>query len=120
MANYQAARALMGKGRNAGEGAAFKEQRQEVRGEKWSEGDEYAVPGSRRMDCIGRVVTRPSDREHRESTRAAQAEAQKEVTLATAFSEREGFARSTCARHARKKDWACIDSSDSWLRIIVV
>ena len=30
--------------------------------------DEYAVLGSRRMDCIGRVVTRPSDWEDREST----------------------------------------------------
>jgi len=34
----------------------------------WSEGDEYTVLGSRWMDCIGRVVTRPSDWEHREST----------------------------------------------------
>jgi len=51
MANYQAARALLGKSRNAGEGAAGlskgsragqqrKEGRQEVRGEEWSEGDE--------------------------------------------------------------------------------
>src|SRR4051812_13699964 len=30
--------------------------------------EEYAVLGSRWMDCIGRVVTQPSDWEHREST----------------------------------------------------
>src|SRR5205823_1036584 len=55
MANYQAARALMGKGRNAGEGAAglFKEQREEGRQEVRGEEGET-----------------------------------KEVTLATAFSER--------------------------------
>jgi hypothetical protein len=35
---------------------------------QWSEWDEYAVLGNRRMDCIGRVVTRPSDWEYREST----------------------------------------------------
>ena len=35
---------------------------------EWSEWDEYAVLGNRRMDCIGRVVTRPSDWEYREST----------------------------------------------------
>src|SRR5437899_2157273 len=55
MANYRAARALMGKGRNAGEGAAglFKEQREEGRQEVRGEEGET-----------------------------------KEVTLATAFSER--------------------------------
>jgi hypothetical protein len=35
---------------------------------EWSKWDEYAVLGSRRMDCIGGVVTRPSDWEYREST----------------------------------------------------
>src|SRR5437762_9824748 len=35
---------------------------------EWSDRDEYTVLGSRWMDCIGRVVTRPSDWEHREST----------------------------------------------------
>jgi hypothetical protein len=55
MANYRAARALMGKGRNAGEGVAglFKEQRQE-----------------------GRQKVRGGEGET------------KEVTLATAFSEK--------------------------------
>ena len=36
--------------------------------EEWSEWDEYAVLGSRWMDWIGRVVTRPSYWERREST----------------------------------------------------
>ena len=30
---------------------------------QWSERDEYAVPGSRRMDCIGRWESDQTDRE---------------------------------------------------------
>jgi hypothetical protein len=66
-----------------------KGERQEVRGEEWSEGDEVRTALvfygrwagiATREECLA-VEHRGSDRD---TTRAVQAEAQKEVTCATA------------------------------------
>jgi len=64
-----------------------RQQRQEVRGEEWSEGDERHSRWAgiaTREECLA-VEHRGSDRD---TTRAVQAEAQKEMTLATAFNEK--------------------------------